>query len=327
MKYIDRVYGEVEINEPIILDLINSPSIQRLKHIEQAGYIEPYFPGKAFNRFEHSVGVYLLLKKYNAPIEEQIAGLIHDVSHSVFSHCIDYILSVGSETEHSHQDNIFKEFVKKTDIPQILEKYSFDIDKILDDNNFPLKEKSLPDLCADRIDYALRTALVFNNIILEESNRLLNYLSVEDNNWIFNDLDSAKDFANLFLKLNTYYFAGMESALMFRTVGDCVKYALEQNYISEKDLYTTDKEILDKVKNFTDKDQKLNLLWKRMNNKIKTENNPNDYDSQVLCKSRAVDPLLKDNNQIKRLSEKELEWKKIIEKESIPKKYFIKFEQ
>lgn len=325
--YIDRAYGKVEINEPVILDLINSPFIQRLKYIDQAGFIEPYFPGRTFYRFEHSVGVYLLLKKYNASIEEQIAGLIHDVSHSVFSHCIDYILSAGSETEHNHQDNIFVNFVKETDIPQILEKYSFDINKILDDNNFPLKEKTLPDLCADRIDYALRTALVFEEKTFEEIQELLKSLSTEKNNWVFNDLNSAKDFANLFLKLNTDYFAGMESALMFRTVGDCIKYTIEQGYVSEKDLYTTDKEILTKIEGFINKDQKLKLLWDRMNNKIKTKNDPNNYDSQVLCKSRVINPLFKEGEQIKRLSEKELNWKKVIERESCPKRYFIKFEQ
>ena len=34
MKYIDRVYGEFEITEPIILELINSAPLQRLKDID-----------------------------------------------------------------------------------------------------------------------------------------------------------------------------------------------------------------------------------------------------------------------------------------------------
>ena len=114
MKYTDRVYENIEIDEPVILELINSKTIQRLKDIDQAGYFEPHFPGTAHSRFEHSVGVYLLLKMYGAPIEEQIAGLIHDVSHSAFSHCIDYVLDAGSEKEHNHQDNVFDEFVRKS---------------------------------------------------------------------------------------------------------------------------------------------------------------------------------------------------------------------
>ena len=36
MKYTDRVYGNFEIEEPVILELINSKTIQRLKDIDQA---------------------------------------------------------------------------------------------------------------------------------------------------------------------------------------------------------------------------------------------------------------------------------------------------
>jgi len=38
MRYKDPIYGEVEITEPVIVELINSPSLQRLKGIDQAGY-------------------------------------------------------------------------------------------------------------------------------------------------------------------------------------------------------------------------------------------------------------------------------------------------
>ena len=116
----DRVYGEVDILEPVLIEIINSSALQRLKEIDQAGYFEPHFPGTAHSRFEHSVGVCALLKKYGAPIEEQMAGLIHDISHSAFSHCIDYVLDIGSQKEQNHQDNIFEEFVKKSQIPSIL---------------------------------------------------------------------------------------------------------------------------------------------------------------------------------------------------------------
>ena len=95
MKYLDQVYGENEINEPVILEIIASPEMQRLKGVDQAGYFEPYFPGVQHTRFEHSMGVYLLLKKYGAPLEEQIAGLIHDISHPAFSHAGDYYFMAG----------------------------------------------------------------------------------------------------------------------------------------------------------------------------------------------------------------------------------------
>ncbi|MBU2509538.1 phosphohydrolase, partial [Patescibacteria group bacterium] len=81
MKLDHRVYGEIEISEPVIIELINCPALQRLKEIDQAGYFEPHYPGSSQTRFEHSIGDYHLLTKYEASLEERIAGLIHDVSH------------------------------------------------------------------------------------------------------------------------------------------------------------------------------------------------------------------------------------------------------
>ncbi|KKR88575.1 MAG: hypothetical protein UU85_C0004G0144 [Candidatus Wolfebacteria bacterium GW2011_GWA2_42_10] len=327
MDYNDRIYGEIEIKEPVILELINSPTLQRLRGIDQSGYFEPYFPGTVYSRFEHSMGVFILLKKYNASTEEQIAGLIHDVSHSAFSHCIDYVLDIGSEKEHNHQDNLFESFVRKTEIPEIIKKHDFDSEYILDDANFPLKEKDLPDLCADRIDYSLRTAVIFKEADNADINYFLNNLMVENDYWVFKNFENAKKYAELFQKLNNKYYAGIESAVMFRTVGDCLKYAIQKRYVSEDDLYTVDKMVLGKIKKFLSEDEKLKLLWDRMNNNVKAINNPNNYDAQVFCKSRVVDPLFKDNAVLKRISETEPVWNDIIREGLKPKEYFLKFEK
>lgn len=325
MIYKDRIYGEIEITESVILDLINCSTFQKLKGVDMWGYFEPHFPGTKFSRFEHSIGVYLLLKIYNAPIEEQIAGLIHDVSHSAFSHCIDYALDVGSQKEHDHQDNIFNNFVKKSEIAEVLKKYNSDLKFILNDSNFPLKENQLPDLCADRIDYSLRTFKV-----LDENNNtkyFFNNLLVSDNNWIFKNFESAKKYAELFLYLNVNYWAGLPSALMFQTVGDYLKYSLSKNYITENDLYTTDTEVLLKIEPYLQEDEKLKLLFDRMNNKINYKNDKNDYDTKVFCKSRIVDPFCFHEGSIKRVSEIEPSWQEIIEQELKPKEYFLKFDK
>jgi len=325
MIYEDRIYGTFEINEPIILDLINSPSLQRLKGIDQAGYFEPHFPGTAHTRFGHSLGVYILLRKYSAPIEEQIAGLIHDVSHTVFSHCADYALDAGSEKKHDYQDSIFIDFVKKTEIPAIIEKYNFDPNYILDEKNFPLKEKELPDLCADRIDYSLRTAAFFMDMKQTDIESILNDLTVEDQNWVFKNFEGAKKYADLFLKLNTDYYAGLSSAVMLKTVGDYLRHGLLKNYITEKDFHTTDKEVLSKLSQYHSRDEKLKLFFDRMNLETGFRNDSKDYTVHVFCKSRVVDPLCKYEGGIKRVSDIDKKWKKTFEKESKLKEYFIKF--
>ncbi len=334
MVYQDRIYGEFKIEEPVILELISSKTLQRLKGIDQAGYPPLYYnpysvpiSELAHTRFEHSLGVYCLLRKFGASLEEQLAGLIHDVSHSVFSHCIDYVLDAGSEKEHSHQDNIFENFVKNSEIPSILKKYGINTDVILDKHNFSLLEKSLPDLCADRIDYSLRSGLIFKDINSGDLNLILGNLAVKNHNWVFKNFEYAKKYAELFFRMNSFYYAGLPSAVMFRTVGDTMRYALRAGYISENDLYTTDDEVLKKIKEKLGGDEKLRLLFERMNNQIKFQNDPKDYNAHVFCKSRVVDPFFEDNGAVKRVSGVDAGWKEILEREMPPKEYFIKFER
>ena len=325
MHYIDDVFGQIEINEPVILELINCPTLQRLKDIDQAGYLEPFLPNTSYSRYKHSLGVYILLNKYKAPLEEQIAGLIHDVSHSAFSHCVDYVLSANSAHLQDHQDNIFENFIKKSEIPTILNKYNYQLDYILNDNNFPLKEKNLPDLCADRIDYSLRTIAARG-----ETNKikpLLASLIVKDNYWLFKDFSGAKDFADMFFIFNKDYCCGLPSALMFRTTSDYLDHALKKGYITEDDLYTTDKQVLNKINQYLTTDSQLQIYYERMNNKIKYSNNPIDFDYKITLKSRVIDPLYLNNGQIKRLSDSNPTWLKVLEQESKPKEYFLKFEQ
>jgi hypothetical protein len=330
MIYRDRIYGKVEITQPVILELIKSPSFKRLKGIDQVGYLSLYSKLHSqkiekLTRFEHSLGVFILLKKFKASFEEQIASLLHDISHGVFSHAIDYALKEGSEKDQSFQDKIFEKFFKKSEIPSILKKHNFDPNYFLKKENFPLLEKELPDLCADRIDYSLRSAVCNKIASKKEIDYFLENLSVEQNIWVFKNFRSAKKYANLFLKLNRIYWAGFSTAVMFCTIGKLLSYALNKKYITKGDLFTTDREILRKIKSKFKSDKKLKLFFNRMIGKTKIKNSPKNYDIIIYCKSRIVDPYFKDKNKIKRLSQVNRNWRKIVKQEIKPKKYCLKF--
>ena len=153
---------------------------------------------------------------------------MHDVSHGAFSHCLDYVFAEGSQKEQNHQDNIFDSFIKQTDIPEILKKYNFDVDYIIDDTNFPLKETTLPEICADRIDYTLRDGSCRGEIAPVDVSFILDRLTVVDNKRIFQDFESAKKYTLLAQNLNDMYMSGIEAAAMYQAVGDCFKYAWQK---------------------------------------------------------------------------------------------------
>ena len=128
MKIEDRVYGEEKIEEEVLIDLINCRPVQRLKGLAQYGLPDEYYHKKNFSRYEHSLGVLVFLRRLGANSTEQIAGLLHDVSHTAFSHIIDWV--IGNPEKEDFQDKNHNNIIKNSEIPQILEKYNFDFNEV-----------------------------------------------------------------------------------------------------------------------------------------------------------------------------------------------------
>src|SRR5690348_1533614 len=100
MRWKDRVYGDSEITDEGVLGLIGVPTFQRLRGVYQAGPSAIAFSFKDVTRFEHSLGVYLLLERLGASRKEQIAGLLHDISHTAFSHAVDFVVTSDEQDHH-----------------------------------------------------------------------------------------------------------------------------------------------------------------------------------------------------------------------------------
>ena len=157
MRWNDRVYGEVAIADPDILaaDRVG-PTFQRLEGVRQAGPSAIAFPFKNVTRFEHSLGVYLLLGRLGADRREQVAGLLHDISHTAFSHAVDFV--VTSE-EQDHHESLKPVLLDRPDVAAAVARLGFSPRDFYDDSVYPLLERPLPWLCADRLDYFLRDGL------------------------------------------------------------------------------------------------------------------------------------------------------------------------
>lgn len=57
----DTVYGKIQITDKVLLELISSKPIVRLKKVNQAG-TQLVFPHLKTTRFDHCLGVMILLK-------------------------------------------------------------------------------------------------------------------------------------------------------------------------------------------------------------------------------------------------------------------------
>ncbi len=323
MQIRNDLYGDFDITEEVLIELINSKAIQRLKGIDQAGYSKVFYVSSR-NRYDHTIGVFLLLRKYEASLEEQIAGLLHDVSHYAFSHAIDYILQEGNIDKQDLQDRSKKKFLLSSDIPQILEKYGYDVERVADEEHFPMLETSLPDVCADRLDYSLKDIVILLKKNVEEVKDIISHLKLNDaKKWYFDDVEVGYAFAKYFKELNDDHYSGLVSAAMFKSIKDFIKYSLEKGYIEEIDLEKEDQYVIDKCLKYIEKDKELKKYWERMNSKDCFYADENNFEEIIYCKSRVVDPLCLVNNELKRVSDVYKEWGKIVKEETVVKKHFL----
>jgi uncharacterized protein len=292
MEINDRVYGKVIINEPVLIELINSRPVQRLKGINQAGASKYAIEGKTVTRYEHSLGVMILLKKLGASLEEQIAGLLHDTPHTAFSHVIDFVFK---DKNHNHEfhEKFHEKIILQSEIPTILRSFNLDLDMILNEDNFPLLEKSLPDLCADRIDYTLRDMIAIEGF----SDKVNDYISsfiVHNNEIIISGKSIAKKFSEEYIRMDEEAWSHPLEVALFQILADAIKIALDKEILIENDLFENDTFVYTKLKESGDDTilKKLEML----NPNIRIIDNPNDFDFHSRNKLRYINPKFMNSN-------------------------------
>jgi len=316
MKIKDVVYGDEEIVEPVLIDLINSKEVQRLKGISQQGLPKEYCHKQVFSRYEHSLGVMIILKRLGATLNEQIAGLLHDVSHTAFSHVTDLLF--GDPRKDDYQDKNHLNFIKNSNIPRILEKNGFDYKEFVDLKKYSLLEREIPNLCADRFDYAIR------EIFLEESKEKSDYCIKElinsEGNMAFNSLDAAKTFSLYFLKCQVYHWGSDEGKIRFKILAEILDYSLKKGIIFSKDLWKDDEYVLSILRNVNDEEITSRFKLLERDSLLDLD----IYKKNLLKKFRYVDPLVLIEGDSFKLSDISDDYKKLldIEKEKSMKLNF-----
>jgi HD superfamily phosphohydrolase len=109
----DPIYGFIRINDPLILELIETPYFQRLRRIAQVGLSSLVYPGAHHTRFHHALGCVHLMQQSISVLQSkgvaisaaesralQIAILLHDIGHGPFSHAMEHsiIPNISHET-------------------------------------------------------------------------------------------------------------------------------------------------------------------------------------------------------------------------------------
>ncbi len=241
MRWNDRVYGEVEIDDPALLALIARPTFQRLRGIRQAGPSAIAYPFKDVTRFEHSLGVYILLGRLGAGPTERLAGLLHDISHTAFSHAVDFLVT---SDEQDHHEGLKPEFLRRPDMVAALRALGHRPEDFFDDSVFPLLERPLPSLCADRLDYFFRDSLACGVTTPEVVARLLGGLVVVGDTIAFADAGLARLAVGRFAEMNRDWWASDAEAFIYNEFADALREASDLGALTRSDLLADDAHVL-----------------------------------------------------------------------------------
>lgn len=299
MQYDDPLYGKVEIAEPLLLELIASDAIQRLKGISQHGITALLGITPPFSRLDHSIGTMLLVRRLGASVDEQVAALLHDVSHTAFSHVIDFVFD--DHSGQSYHEEMMEEIVANSDIPAILNRHGMDWRGFLDETKFPLLEQPSPALCADRLDYFLRDLEFLKLANNTEVRAALESLEVVEGRIVVNDPDAARWLAYTFIEADRASWSGFRDVGLYQLTAEAIKVATRGGFIKEADLWGSDEALWEKLRSIDHPE--VSGLVKQITPGTRFTWNEEHPTFRVATKVRSIDPPITRGESVAPLSE------------------------
>lgn len=166
----DPVHSYAHVTDQVIWDLIKTREFQRLRRIRQLGTLYMAFHSAEHSRFNHSLGVYEIVRimirnfrKYDVWDDDDrvlalSAALLHDLGHGPFSHSFEKIFNTD------HEDYTRKIILGDTEVNKVLRRVSDtfpeEVASVIDHThpNKLIVSMISSQIDADRMDYLQRDA-------------------------------------------------------------------------------------------------------------------------------------------------------------------------
>jgi HD superfamily phosphohydrolase len=167
----DPVHRYIHVQDRAIWDLIGTKEFQRLRRVKQLGTTYLTFHGAEHSRFNHSLGVYEIVRRIVDTVfagrpewnqEERLlslcAALLHDLGHGPFSHSFEKVFDLD------HENFTRAIILGDTEVNNVLKRISADFPKKVAEviaktyGNKLVVSLISSQIDADRMDYLQRDA-------------------------------------------------------------------------------------------------------------------------------------------------------------------------
>lgn len=276
-----------------------------------------------YSRLDHSVGVALIIWNFTKDKTQTIAGLLHDVSTTVFSHVSDFRKG-DALTQTSTEEPTTKMILSDSALCKLLESDGIEPKDVVDYHIYPIADNEIPSLSADRLEYMYPSGLALDGSwtfeeIAKTYNDLIILKNEENKDELgFKTIEMAELYCKKFCMIG-HILQLNENKLSLQLLSQIMSKAVELDVLQEEDFMTlSESKIIEKIESFISKktlsleEQKFATMYNTFRKMTKVEHtNQKLPEDEYFCvslkvKQRYINPLVKvgtNSQQAKRLSE------------------------
>lgn len=262
-----------------------------------------------YSSLDHSIAVALIIWNFTHDKKQTLAGLFHDIATPVFKHCIDF-MNGDYETQESTED-LTKNIIQNSKyIMNLLKRDNIMIEEVCDYHIYPIADNDTPKLSADRLEYTLSNGLGVRDDLwdLNEIEEIYKDITIYKNEegideLGFKTLKIAEKFVETMSILSRMYMCN-KTRYSMEFLAKTMKELSNEKYITIEELYhTSEKDIINKIlKSSNEKIVNEFMNWQNAYRVYTSlEENTDKYCVKVPAKKRYINPLVKENNSIKRI--------------------------
>ena len=191
----DSVHDYITL-DAVAADLLDTPTVQRLRHIKQLSTVRLVFPSANHTRLEHSLGVYHLADTALSHLDVdadraahvRAAALLHDVGHGPYGHQTETLIQRRTGLDHDEVAWLLTDGDRP--VCRVLERHDLDPARVA---AYVAGEGTLGQLVSgeldvDRMDYLVRdahhTGVPYGSI---DHERLVRQLHVENGSLVLGE--------------------------------------------------------------------------------------------------------------------------------------------
>lgn len=289
-----------------LCDCMETPVVKRLKLIGMNCGCEytsfPQFSGlDSYSRYDHSIGVALIIWHFTGNRKQSIAGLLHDVASPVFSHSVDFMHGDYLKQE-STEDGTERLIAGSAELQEILRKYELTTADVCNYHRYPIADNDSPRLSADRLEYTIGNSINYRICTLEDVQSFYSDLIVGTNEYgndelMFKSTLIAEFFAKTALACSKIYVSDADRYTM-QILSEILAYAIEHRVIEEEDLNSTEPKVIGKLLSDAHTASFWNHFCACRHTKSAPQPGTKGYWRKIAAKQRYIDPMVQGKGRI-----------------------------